>query len=53
MGTITRRIRYGASNISLSLSDSGIIVDVKCSFLIELAEPLIEIVKSILIFSPL
>lgn len=28
-----------------SLSDSGITVDVKCAFLIELAEPLIEIVK--------
>lgn len=29
-----------------SLSDSKITVDVKCAFLIELAEPLIEIVKS-------
>jgi len=28
-----------------SLSDSGITVDVKCAFLIELAEPLIEIIK--------
>lgn len=28
-----------------SLSDSGITVDVKCAFLIELAEPLIEILK--------
>lgn len=28
-----------------SLSDNGITVDVKCAFLIELAEPLIEIVK--------
>lgn len=28
-----------------SLSDSGITADVKCAFLIELAEPLIEIVK--------
>lgn len=28
-----------------ALSDSGITVDVKCAFLIELAEPLIEIVK--------
>ena len=29
-----------------SLSDSGITVDVKCAFLIELAEPLVEIVKA-------
>ena len=28
-----------------SLSNSGITVDVKCAFLIELAEPLVEIVK--------
>lgn len=28
-----------------SLSDSGITVDIKCAFLIELAEPLVEIVK--------
>lgn len=35
-----------------SLSDSGITVDVKCAFLIELAEPLIEIVKKHTNFSP-
>lgn len=29
-----------------SLSDSGITVDVKCAFLIELAEPLVEIIKN-------
>ena len=29
-----------------SLSDSRITVDVKCAFLIELAEPLVEIIKS-------
>ena len=29
-----------------SLSNSGITVDVKCAFLIELAEPLVEIIKS-------
>ena len=29
-----------------SLSNSGITVDVKCAFLVELAEPLIEIVKN-------
>lgn len=28
-----------------SLSNNGVTVDVKCAFLIELAEPLIEIVK--------
>ena len=33
-----------------SLSDSGITVDVKCAFLIELAEPLVEIIKTILTF---
>lgn len=32
-----------------SLSNSGMTVDIKCAFLIELAEPLVEIVKSILI----